>query len=443
MIRSAFVTVACLFAALFWADQVLAQAEGQGLANAYPNRIIVTRQDDAARQVTRVFTTAISPQDQTAIRQNFALAGVAVGEVVPVNLATLPADLSQPGTAFVTNSSDYANPLLAGLFVPRNRFYVFLEAAGVTKTALSRPDGRALTTEGAPRVIDGSNKLVLLSAGQPASGIGTLLYPQGTSPGQIQQILQQFGLTARALQVIDNVSISLLASPDTALLTGDAMFADPANDFVLNYAPGMAIYTVETKARLDEVTPSSLMVAQAPTPAPVPAPAPVPQDGGSARKPKAEVPQTATDADRTQPRTEVQAGMDVARMAIGSPSPRTFAETKDPRGTDTAFDTDTGLVTWGAPGLLVYLPDPLTCSAPVYLYDVTYPQLVKRILTAEDPWDYVRSARFNYFNNGCRGDWGSDHRGKILFSHQGRIIGEALFEFEWGESWNGTPNRLT
>lgn len=236
----------------------LAQSVGADIAREHPNRIIVTRQDDATARITRIYTASLAPQDQAVIRQNFALAGVEAGQILPLNTDTLASDLKRPASAFVANSSDMSNPLLAGIFVPGNRFYVFLEDAGIEKTALSRADGTRLTSDGSPRTIDGSNKLLLITAGQPENGIGTLLYPPGTSAAQIQQLLTQYNLTARQLRVLDNVSISLLSTADTALLNGDAMFTDPASDFILDYAPGMAIYTVEKKARLEEITPASL-----------------------------------------------------------------------------------------------------------------------------------------------------------------------------------------
>ncbi|MGR3512423.1 MAG: hypothetical protein ACU0GG_06625 [Paracoccaceae bacterium] len=408
--------------------QANAQSAGEKLAQDHPNRILVARQADATDPVSQVITSALAPQDQTAIRQNFALAGVSVGSFTPLNVTTLSTDLARPGTAFVANSSDFANPLLSSLFVPGNRFFVFLEDAGITKTALSRPDGTRLTTDGVPRVIDGSNKLLLITAGQPENGIGTLLYPQGTTTAQLQQLLQQYRLSARELRVLDNMSVGLLSSPDTALLNGDAMFAVPSNDFVLNYAPGMKIYTVENKARLEEVTPDSLKVAPPPTPAPkvaenAPKPAPQPKAPRSVfAEDLQNEPAEVAEAPSVKP--------EVAPFPESAVSARTVIQTTDVRGKSTSFDTDSSLVTWGAPGLLVYLPKPMTCSAPTYLYDVNHPILVKRILEAPEPWEYVRRARYNYFSGGCRGSWRSDHKGKVLFSYKGRQIGEAVFAFD-------------
>lgn len=248
----------CVTVAAALSTGTLAQSVGADIAREHPNRIVVTRQDSATARITRIYTASLAPQDHAVIRQNFALAGVETGQILPLNTSTLATDLKRPASAFVANSSDMSNPLLAGIFIPGNRFYVFLEDASVEKTALSRADGTRLTSDGSPRTIDGSNKLLLITAGQPQKGIGTLLYPPGTPVAQIQQLLTQYNLTARQLKVLDNVSLSLLSTADTALLNGDAMFTDPANDFILDYAPGMAIYTVEKKARLEEITPASL-----------------------------------------------------------------------------------------------------------------------------------------------------------------------------------------
>lgn len=123
---------------------------------------------------------------------------------------------------------------------------------------------------------------------------------------------------------------------------------------------------------------------------------------------------------------------EVIPFAKSAPSARTVIQAQDAQGKAITFDTDTALVAWGAPGFLVYIPDPMACGYPAYLYDVTHPVLVKRILEARNPWDYVRPARYNYFDAGCNGDWGGSHRGTIVFSHQDQTIGEAAFEFKEG-----------
>lgn len=242
----------------------MAQSEGAQIAIQYPASLIVVRQGPAAVPISRLLSPGISPQDQQNIRQNFDLAGVSVARIDLLDTGTLSKDLDMPGTALIVQGPDIANPLLADIFRAGMRFYVFSQSAGLTRASLSRPDGTRLTTEGTPYIIGNLNRNVIVTSGNPANGIQTLLYPPGASIALVNQVVAQAGLTPQTIMPFDNINLTQLANPGTALLNGEVMFLDPAADFVLNFAPNMGIYFIENRVVLEDITPSGLIEQTAP-----------------------------------------------------------------------------------------------------------------------------------------------------------------------------------